>query len=267
MYATSAPLTIRRKKLNVETIKSQLKSLRLATAMRDIDDVLGRHKKAVNLAWVAELLERELDGRKDNALKARIKQAGFPELTTLENFDWQFNAKINEAKIRELASLHFLEANEIALFLGPPGVGKTHCALAIGHLATRRGHRVFWTSAKRLARQIIAAKARDSLDQFFKKVLAAKLWVIDDWGVISMEREVAEEVFDLLDRRKYSSSLILTSNRAVSEWGEVFPDVVLANSTVDRMFENAHYVAFEGSSYRLKGRIKTRDVDMVKETI
>jgi DNA replication protein DnaC len=251
--------------VNVETIKTQLKSLRLATASRDIDDILGKHKKAVSLEWVAELLERELDGRKENALKARIKQAGFPELTTLENFDWSFNAKINEAKLRELSSLHFLESNEIALFLGPPGVGKTHCALAIGHLATRAGHRVFWTSAKRLSRQIIAAKARDTLDQFFKRILAAKLWIIDDWGVISMEREVAEEVFDLLDRRKYSSALILTSNRAVSEWGEVFPDVVLANSTVDRMFEHAHYVAFEGDSYRLKGRIKTRDVDMDKE--
>jgi DNA replication protein DnaC len=251
--------------VNVETIRTQLKSLRLATASRDIDDILGKHKKAVNLEWVAELLERELDGRKENALRARIKQAGFPELTTLENFDWSFNAKINEAKLRELADLHFLEGNEIALFLGPPGVGKTHCALAIGHLATRAGHRVFWTSAKRLSRQIIAAKARDSLDQFFKRILAAKLWIIDDWGVITMDRDVAEEVFDLLDRRKYSSALILTSNRAVSEWGQVFPDVVLANSTVDRMFEHAHYVAFEGESYRLKGRIKTRDVDMDKE--
>lgn len=252
--------------MNVETIKTQLKSLRLATASRDIDDILAKHKKAVNLEWIAELLERELDGRKENALKARIKQAGFPELTTLENFDWSFNAKINEAKLRELSGLHFLEGNEIALFLGPPGVGKTHCALAIGHLATRAGHRVFWTSAKRLSRQIIAAKARDNLDHFFKKILAAKLWIIDDWGVITMERDVAEEVFDLLDRRKYSSALILTSNRAVSEWGQVFPDVVLANSTVDRMFEHAHYVAFEGDSYRLKGRIKTRDVDMDKET-
>lgn len=251
--------------MNVETIKTQLKRLKLATASRDIDDILIKHKKAVNLEWIAELLERELDGRKENALKARIKQAGFPELTTLENFDWSFNAKISEAKLRELSGLHFLEGNEIALFLGPPGVGKTHCALAIGHLATRSGHRVFWTSAKRLSRQIIAAKARDSLDQFFKKILAAKLWIIDDWGVITMERDVAEEVFDLLDRRKYSSALILTSNRAVSEWGQVFPDVVLANSTVDRMFEHAHYVAFEGDSYRLKGRIKTRDVDMDKE--
>lgn len=253
--------------MNIETIKTQLKSLRLATASRTIDDILGRHKKAVNLAWVAELLESEIDGRKQNALETRIKQAGFPELTTLENFDWAFNPKIDEVKIRELATLKFLEGNEIALFLGPPGVGKSHCALAIGHLAVRAGHRVFWTSAKRLARQIIAAKARDSLDIFFKKVLASKLWIIDDWGVITMERDVAEEVFDLLDRRKYSSALILTSNRAVGEWGQVFPDVVLANSTVDRMFEHAHHVIYDPAapSYRLKGRIKTRDVDMDKE--
>lgn len=253
--------------MNIETVKTQLKSLRLATASREIDQILGRHKKAVNLAWIAELLECELDGRKQNALESRIKQAGFPELTTLENFDWSFNAKLDEAKIRELASLKFLDAHEIALFLGPPGVGKSHCALAIGHLATRAGHRVFWTSAKRLSRQIIAAKARDNLDLFFKKVLACKLWIIDDWGVITMDRDVAEEVFDLLDRRKYSSALILTSNRAVGEWGQVFPDVVLASSTVDRMFEHAHHVEFFGDSYRLKGRIKTRDVDMDKEKI
>ena len=253
--------------MNVETIKTQLKSLRLATASRTIEEILAKHKKAVSLAWVAELLESELDGRKQNALGLRIKQAGFPELTTLENFDWSFNIKIDEKKIRELADLKFLDGNEIALFLGPPGVGKSHCALAIGHLAARAGHKVFWTSAKRLSRQIIAAKARDNLDMFFKKVLACKLWVIDDWGVITMERDVAEEVFDLLDRRKYSSSLILTSNRAVGEWGQVFPDVVLASSTVDRMFEHAHHVEFDGPSYRLKGRIKTRDVDMDKEKI
>ena len=86
-------------------------------------------------------------------------------------------------------------------------------------------------------------------------MLSSKLWIIDDWGVVSMKREIAEEVFDLFDRRKYSSAMLLTSNREVEEWGEVFPDPVLANATIDRIFDRAEIVVFQGKSYRLKGRI------------
>lgn len=167
--------------MNVETIKTQFKSLRLSTASRELDEILVKHKKAVNLTWLAELLEREIDSRKENALKMRIKQAEFPELTTLENFDWEFNADIDEQKIRELASLTFLQNHHTALLLGKTGTGKTHLAIAIGVLAARVGHRVFWTSAKKLSRQITLAKKRDALDLLFKKILGCKLWIIDDW--------------------------------------------------------------------------------------
>ena len=244
-----------------DTVKTQLKQLRLGTAASELDEVLATHKKAVSLTWVSELLERELAARKQNALKTRIKQAGFPEITTLENFDWAFNPEIDEKKIRALSELSFVEKNQIALFLGKPGTGKSHCALAIGVLAATRGYRVFWTSSKKLSAQITLATRKGMLDQFYKRVLSAKLWIIDDWGVITMNREVSEEIFDLLDRRKHSSAMILTSNRAVEEWGEVFPEPVLANCTIDRMFENAEIAVFKGDSYRLKGRIKTREID------
>jgi DNA replication protein DnaC len=247
--------------MNVEVVKNQLKHLRLATAAKEIDEILVNHKKAVSLTWLSDLLDRELTARKENGLKLRIKQAGFPEITTLENFDWTFNPHVDEKKIRSLSDLSFVEENRTALFLGAPGVGKTHCALAIGVLAATKGHRVFWTSCKKLSALITLAMRRGTLDQLYKKILSSKLWVIDDWGVISMNREIAEEVFDLLDRRKHSSAMILTSNRAVEEWGEVFPEPVLANCTIDRMFENADVVVFKGDSYRLKGRIKTKDID------
>ncbi len=247
--------------MNVEVVKTQLKQLRLATALKEIDDVLASHKKAVSLSWLTDLLDRELNARKENSLKLRIKQAGFPEITAFEGFDWSFNPDINQAKIRDLATLEFVEKNEIALFLGSPGVGKTHLALAIGILAAQKSHRVFWTSCKRLAAQITLAKYRNTLDQLFKKMLSSKLWIIDDWGVVTMNRDVAEEVFDLLDRRKHSTAMILTSNRDVTEWGQVFPEPVLANAAIDRMFDRAHIVTFTGQSYRLKGRIKTREID------
>jgi DNA replication protein DnaC len=218
----------------------------------------------VNLGWVADLLEREIDSRQEKGLQIRVHQERFPEITSLENFDFSFNPDINEEKIRELATLKFIDQQRIALFLGSPGSGKTHLALAIGVLAVRDKRRVYCTSAKRLGQDIILAKKRGTLDLFFKKILSSHLWIIDDWGVVSMSREVAEEVFDLMDRRKQSTAMILTSNRDISEWGEVFPDPVIANATIDRIFDRAETVIFKGPSYRLKGRISSRDLKAVE---
>ncbi len=246
--------------MNVETMKTQLSTLRLATAAQELESVIEKQKKAVSLGWVAELFERELDARKAKSLKKRLLAARFPEITSLEAFDFSFNPDIDEEKIRDLATLKFMEQNQIALFLGAPGVGKTHLALAIGVLAVKEGKRVYCTSAKRLSQDILLAKHHNNLDLLFKKILQSHLWIIDDWGVISMTREVAEEIFDLLDRRKQTSAMILTSNRDVSEWAEVFPDPVIANATVDRIFDRAKTVLFKGQSYRLKGRIQARDL-------
>lgn len=246
-----------------ETVKSLLSSLRLNTAARELQDVLSKQQKSIHLGWVCDLLEREVDARHQAALKNRIRNARFPEITHLENFDFSFNPEIDEEKIRELATLEFMKNNQIALFLGAPGVGKTHLALAIGIRAVQAGKRVYCTSAKRLAQEIMVGKRKNTLDQLFKRLLSAQLWIIDDWGVVSMPRDVAEEIFDLMDRRKQSSSMILTSNRDVSEWGEVFPDPIIANATIDRIFDRAKTIIFKGESYRLKGKIQTCDIKMV----
>ena len=252
--------------MSVETMKAQLRRLMLGTAAREIEEVLAKHKKSVSLDWVSELLEREIDSRKASGIGKRIKRAGFPEVTTLEEFDWGFNAKIERERIEELGTLEFLRKNRIALFLGAPGVGKSHLAIAIGVRAAKAGHRVWWTSAKKLIQQILMAKAKNGLDEFFRQALAAQLWIIDDWGVVRMSREVSEEVFDLMDRRRYNSSMILTSNRAVEEWGAVFPDPVVANATIDRIFDRAEVLEFEGKSYRLKRRIQEIGNDTPADT-
>jgi DNA replication protein DnaC len=246
--------------MNTEMVKTQLKSLHLSTAAREIDEVLARHGKAASLDWVAQLLERELDARRQRAMERRIENAEFPELKTLEGFDWGFNRKIDRPKVEELAQLEFVRQRRIALFLGQAGTGKTHLALGIGLKAAKEGLRVYCASIKKLIQQIQVARARNTLDGLFRKILSAQLWVIDDWGVVSMTREVSEEVFDLLDRRKLSSAMVLTSNRDIREWGEVFADPVLANAAIDRMFEQAEIVAFEGKSYRLKDRITLPDL-------
>jgi DNA replication protein DnaC len=241
--------------MNVEAIRKQLRSLKLSTAAQELEVVLMRHQQAASLEWVSELLEREIDARQERGLQRRIQRAEFPEVTALESFDWKFNAKIDKGKIEELAKLEFVRDHRIGLFLGAAGLGKTHLALAIGVLAAKENYRVFCASTKKLIQLIQVAKLKNTLDGLFKKMLSSQLWIIDDWGVVSMSREIAEEVFDLFDRRKYSSAMLLTSNRDVEEWGEVFPDPVLANATIDRIFDRAEIVVFQGKSYRLKGRI------------
>jgi DNA replication protein DnaC len=240
--------------MNTQTIKSQLQALRMTTAANELEDMLASSKRAVNLEWLADLLQREIDQRRENNLRARIKAGKFPEETSLETFDYEYNP-LEKDKILELASLSFVQKRQIALFLGPPGTGKTHVAIALGLLAIQAGKKVYCSSAKRLARDIQVHKARNALDVLFKKILGSHLWILDDFGVVSMQKDVAEEVFDLMDRRKQTTAMILTSNRDVSEWDQVFPDLIIANATVDRMFDRAKTVIFQGNSYRLKDRL------------
>jgi DNA replication protein DnaC len=242
--------------MDVETIKTQLRNLRLKTAADELEAVLTTQKKAVPVSWIADLLERELDARRESQLRARIKSAKFPEMKNIEKFDFSFNTAIPEDKVRELATLTFVQQNGIALFLGPAGTGKTHIAIALGILATKAGYRVYCSSAKRLQAEIIKARLANSLDDLFKRILSAKLWIIDDWGVVSHSREVAEEIFDLMDRRKQNSAMILTSNRDVEEWSQCFSDPVISNITIDRIFDRAETILFKGESYRLSGRIE-----------
>ena len=241
--------------MNIETLKSQMRELHMKAAAASIEEILAAQKRAISVDWLSLLLAREIDARREKAIQSRLRRAEFPDVTTLEAFDWEFNPDIHRTLIEKLATLDFVDKNEIALFLGKPGTGKTHLALAIGVRAVQQGHRVFCTSVKRLSQQIALAHARNSLDILFKKILAARLWILDDWGVVSMPSVIAEEVFDLLDRRRHSSALILTSNRDVDEWGAVFPDPVLAGAAIDRLFDHPHIVTFSGDSYRMKGKI------------
>lgn len=252
--------------MSIESIRHQLTSLKLYTAAKELPDVLAAEKRTVALDWLENLLSREVDHRKEKAVMKRIKEAEFPEITTLEQFDWDFNSGIDRPRIMRLADLDFVKDRRIALFLGKPGTGKTHLALAIGVKAAQVGKRVYCTSVKRLAQRIQLAKGKGTLDRLFTKMLAADLWILDDWGVVSMSRDTAEEVFDLLDRRKHASAMILTSNRDVCEWGHVFPEPVLASAAIDRLFDRAEIMLFTGQSYRLKGRITNLDIDAEKET-
>jgi DNA replication protein DnaC len=247
--------------MTIDVIRDQLKLLRLPVASLEIETVLKKAKKSTEIQWLSELLSIELDARSDNAIERRIKKADFPERRSFEQFDWSFNKKLPREQIESLKDLKFIQNNDIALFLGSAGTGKTHCAIALGMMAAQAGHTVFCSSVKRLSMKIKKARERDTLDILFKQILTSKLWILDDWGVVSMPRDVSEEIFDLFDRRKHSSAMILTSNRDVEEWPQVFNEPILASAAIDRMFERAQICIFEGPSHRMKGRIIFNEID------
>ncbi len=152
--------------MNLVTVKEQFKKLKLFHGSKELDEILIKSKKAIDLSWLSEVLEAELDYRNELSIQRRILNAQFPEQRSIEQFNWSFNPKIPQDKIQELATLKFIEKNEIGLFLGNPGTGKTHIAISIGMLAARYGYKVYCTSVKRLTKKILAAKKRKYFRQF-----------------------------------------------------------------------------------------------------
>ncbi|MFY7886154.1 MAG: ATP-binding protein [Dolichospermum sp.] len=250
--------------MSVKTLEELLRRLHLSTAANELNLVLSGSKSNVSLSWAINLLQREIDNRHERSLQYKVKRSGMPELKSIEDFDWSFNPDLEQERILNVANLDFITEQEIVLFLGKSGTGKSHLAQAIGLKAIYRGKSVYWSSLKKLSEEILKAKQRGELSKLFNKILNSDLWILDDWAVVSLGRDVSEEMFDLLDRRKNNTAMLLTSNRDVNEWPEVFIDPVIASAAIDRIFDRADVITFTGPTYRGKGK-KDRRVAKISE--
>ena len=200
------------------------------------------------------LLASETSSREAHGGAARIRAARFASRKTLEEFDWSFQRSVKQELVLHLAQLDFLLGKENVVLLGPPGTGKTHLAIALGIRACLAGHRVLFATATDWVARLLDAQHLGRLSLELRRLGRVPLLVVDEVGYVPFDPEAAKLMFHLVSGRYERASLIVTSNKPFSAWGEVFGDDVVATAMVDRLVHHAEILSLKGDSYRLRGK-------------
>jgi len=241
--------------MQLESLLGKLKMEHLASQLESICEQASKRDLAYK-EFLTEALSAEWTGRHLKGVEGRMRQARFPVVKTLEQFDFTFQPSVDRKVIRELSGLGFVDRAENVVFLGPPGVGKTHLAIALGVKAIEAGHRVQFVSLETLLTRLTRAKRENRLERQLQQLVYPRVLVLDEMGYLPMNREEASLFFRLLCRRYEKASIIVTSNKSFVDWGDIFNDQVLATAILDRLLHHSTTVNIKGESYRLKEKRK-----------
>lgn len=242
----------------IERIQTALTGLGLKAVEARIESLLEQaSKKETSYAeFLDELLSCEVDARRTRYLRARLQLAHLPFVKTFDQFDFSFQPSIDERQIRELRSLRFVHEASNVVFLGPPGVGKTHLSVALAEAAIQAGFGAYFMTAHDLVHDLGRAYREGRLDRRMRVYLAPRVLIIDEMGYLPLDELGATIFFQLVSARYERGSIILTSNKSFGDWGSIFGDPIIATAILDRLLHHSTTINIRGESYRLKDRRK-----------
>ena len=238
----------------------KMKSIRLSGMSEKLN--IRLQEAAANelsyLELITNLIDDELTTRRDRLLNKRLKQARFPSMKSIYDFDFSFNPSINKQLVKQLATSAFVAGRENVLMIGPPGVGKTHIAIALSIEAIHKGFSALYKSVFDIAADITKQE-----EDVVEKYLKPDLFIIDELGMKNLSPAASELILELIHRRYQRTSTIIATNRPIEDWGKIFGDNATASAILDRFLENVHLLKITGKSYRLKN-LKSKEQKMVE---
>ena len=248
--------------MNQIEIDRSLRKLRLSGMASTLETRIlhAQTERLAPLDFLSLLVNDELLRRQDRLLQRRIKKAGFRDPSkTLDSFDFGFNPKMDRKLVFELATGHFITQHEDALFLGPPGTGKSHLAQAIGLAAIQQGHAVLYKETHVLLEEIADASLAGARKEYVREISTAPLLIVDDLGMRKLPATAAEDLLEIIMRRYERASTMLTSNRPVDDWGKLLGDTAAVTALLDRMLHHAHVLKCGPKSWRTNIRSLAKD--------
>jgi DNA replication protein DnaC len=240
----------------VERLQSTLNTLGLKAVEARLEGLLEQAaKKEPSYAdFLDEFLSCEVDARRSRYLRARLQLAHLPFLKTFDHFDFAFQPSIDERQVRELRTLRFVHEASNVIFLGPPGVGKTHLSVALAEASIQAGFGAYFMTAHDIVGDLGRAYREGRLDRRMRVYLAPKVLIIDEMGYLPLDELGATIFFQLVSARYERGSIILTSNKSYGDWGSIFGDPIIATAILDRLLHHSTTINIRGESYRLKDR-------------
>lgn len=242
---------------SIDQVKQHCRNLRLAHMANSLDSALTR-AEANDLSFLqfaAELLEEELSARTSKRIELNRRKAAFPVPKSLDEFDYRHQTTITKRQVNQLLDFSFIDERSNLVFIGPPGVGKTHLAIGIGQKAIEAGYKVVFSTALALVEVLEIAELKGELKKKINSLAKADLIIIDELGYLPMSKQSNYNLFQLINALYEYRSIILTTNKDFTSWGEFFVDENVAVPIVDRLIHHSHLFMLGGESYRLKQKL------------